>query len=104
MPQTTKLLETTLRITHNQEILSKELNNLKNVFSMLVFNFNQYMQSRNNLDQLNLSLQIILQFLTDLENATIFSRISTLHNSINREEEIEWIIDVMRKYHSEKQY
>lgn len=46
---------------------------------------------------------MILHILTDLENAITFSRINILHNSIVRQEEIEWIIDVLLRTHSEQQ-
>lgn len=60
---------------------------------LFVYNSNQYKHTRNMLDQLNLSPQIILQLLIDLENTITYSRINTLHNTIVKK--MKWIGDIM---------
>ncbi|KAG5863880.1 hypothetical protein JTB14_036737, partial [Gonioctena quinquepunctata] len=105
---TTKLIEnfnaTVNLITHNQEVIASEIEKVRSELNTFVYNFNDYMITRNILDQLSLPLQTTLQLLTDLENAITFARINTLHN-IHPKEEIKPIhlekipLDELHKLH-----
>nr|XP_023026890.1 uncharacterized protein LOC111514882 [Leptinotarsa decemlineata] len=61
------------------------------------------MEIRNVLDQLNLSLQITLQLLTDLENAIVFAKTNTLYNNIIQPTEMNTIIQTMARHHTTSQ-
>ncbi|XP_050505429.1 uncharacterized protein LOC126883802 [Diabrotica virgifera virgifera] len=95
--------ETITLLTHNQEIIAEEVNNISTNLNTFIFDFNHYLQARNVLDQLNLTLQIILQLLNDLEEAITFSRVNTLHNSVIKKDEIKWIINKMLEHHKADQ-
>lgn len=104
---TTKVVEnfnnTISLLKHNQEVISGEITKVRSQLNTFIFDFNDYMQTRNILDQIYLSLQSILHLLTDLENAITFARINVLHNSIIKLNELESIVDVMLKHHTKEQ-
>ncbi|KAG5870841.1 hypothetical protein JTB14_029547 [Gonioctena quinquepunctata] len=90
-------------ITHNQEVIALEIEKVHSELNTFVYNFNDYMITRNILDQLSLSLQITLQLLTDLGNAITFARMNTLHDSIIKPDELKSIIDTIIRNHQEEQ-
>lgn len=95
--------ETTTLIAHNQEAISEQLTKIHSKLDQYIFTFNHYMEIRNILDQLSVSLQLILQILTDLENAITFARTNILHNSVVKPEDIHWIVNEMLRNHKKEQ-
>ena len=87
-------------IKHNQDAIAAGLNKVNSQLNRLIFDFDDYLQIRNILDQINVTLNIILQLLNDVENAITFARLGTLHGSIIKIEEIESIIHTVLKYYS----
>lgn len=90
-------------ITHNQENIAFEINKISTDMNKFVFDFNNYMEVRNILDQLNLTLQTILQLLTDLETAITFARLNIIHSSLINPEELKWAVEKMHEHHSSEQ-
>ncbi|CAH1103035.1 unnamed protein product [Psylliodes chrysocephalus] len=98
-----KFQETISLITHNQDKIANEINEIKQKIDYINFNFSQYLQTKNVVDQLNIILQIILQLLNDLEEAVNLAKINILHNSLIKEKELRWIITSMLEHHSKDQ-
>lgn len=95
--------KTITSLTNNQKLIAKEVEKLNMVLDNLVFEFDKFIQIQNTLNQLNLSLQLIIQLLTDLENAISFARISTLHNSVIKVGEIKSIVHIMLQHYKKNQ-
>lgn len=70
MPVTTSLIEGFNKRTILLTIeISQKIHKINYYFTKLIFDFNLYIQVKNILNQFNLSLLIILQLLTIIENA-----------------------------------
>ena len=95
--------ETLNLINHNEELIKEETLKISKELNKVVFDFNHFLQTRNVLDQLQLSLQIIIQTLTDLETSITFARIHTIHSNLLKQDELEWIIQKMLEHHPENQ-
>lgn len=104
---TTEIIEnfnrTVTLIKNNQEVITSGLNKIRTELNKFIFQFNDYLETRNVLDQLSLILNIILQLLSDIENAITFARLGTLHNSIVKIDELESILQTILKYYSADQ-
>lgn len=91
--------QTVTLIKSNQEIIAAGLNKIRSELNTFVFEFNDYLETRNILDQVNLSLSVILQLLSDVENAVTFARLGTFHSSILKISELKSIIESAVKYY-----
>lgn len=97
------LRNATLLIKYNQDILAKEINSLKHELKQYIYETTQYLRMRAIMDQLSLSLQIILHFITDLENAVTFAKVNALHNSILKADEMKFITKTLLSIHAKEQ-
>lgn len=95
--------KTVTLIKHNQEVITSGLNKISAELNKFIFNFSDYLETRNILDQLNLTLNIILQLLSDVENAITFARLGKLHSSILKLDELESILKTILKHYSPEQ-
>lgn len=104
---TTEIIEnfnkTITLIKNNQKVITSGLNRIRSELNKFIFEFNDYLETRNILDQLSLTLSVILQLLSDIENAITFARLGTLHNSIVKIDELESILQTILKYYSSDQ-
>lgn len=104
---TTKIIDnfnhTITLVLHNQDVIANGIECIKKDLNKFIFEFNDYLQVKNILDQLNLSLNIIIQLLTDIENAITFAKLNTLHHSIVKIDELEFIVDTLRNNHPVEQ-
>ncbi|KAJ8980849.1 hypothetical protein NQ317_008908 [Molorchus minor] len=95
--------KTVTLIKNNQAVITSALNRIQSEVSRFIFNFTQYLEAKNTLDQIDSSIHIILQLLTDIENAITFARLGKMHPSIIKISELETIIETVLKYHSKDQ-
>lgn len=92
--------ETMNLIKHNQDIIFSGIEKIRNSLNTFIFEFDDYLQTRNILDQLNLNINIILQILGEIENAIAFARLGILHTGIIKIEEMEKMVYTVLKFHT----
>lgn len=92
--------ETVTLIRSNQQVITAGINKIRSEFNKFIFEFNDYLETRNVLDQLNLSLNLIIQLLSDIENAVTFARLGTFHSSILKIDELSAILNSVTKFYS----
>lgn len=87
-------------IQHNQRVIASSIDKLNSQVQNILFDFADYLKIRNILDQLNLTLNLILQLLLDIENSVTFARLNVYHSSILKINEVESILNTVLKYYS----
>lgn len=92
--QTVSLIKT------NQEIVHSEINEIRTKLNKFMFDFTDYLRTRNVLDQISTSFTIILHLLDEVENAVAFARLGILHNSVIKINEMRSILRTITQYHS----
>lgn len=85
-------------LKQNQEEIKSALSQTVFQLKELNFNFFNYLQARNVLDQINVCLNIILQLLNDIENAINFAKQRILHHSIIKPSELHTITKFVLKH------
>lgn len=104
---TTKVLDnynkTISLVLHNQQVITQGIERIQQDFNKFVFDFSDYMQTRDILDQISLNLNVLTHFLTNIENAISFAQLGTLHHSILKLDEMETIVEKLLEFHSESQ-
>lgn len=86
---------TTSLIKHNQDSVTREIQRINRYLNQTILGFNRYLVAKNVLDQIHLTLQTILQLLTDLENAITFAKMNILHTSILKPKELQTIVKII---------
>lgn len=65
-------------IDHNAETIEIDINKICLKLNQVIFNFNNYLQTHNVLDQTNLALQLFIQILDDPETVVAFTRTNVI--------------------------
>lgn len=66
----------------NQRQIGVEINYLREIINTTVDGIIQYIRAQNILDQVIMNCQNLITFIDNLENAIMFAKLNTLHNSI----------------------
>lgn len=104
---TTKILDnynkTISLVLHNQDVITRGIEKIEKDFNKFIFDFSHYMQTRDVLDQISITLNMLLHLLTNIENAVSFAKLGTLHHSILKSDELEAIVEKLLEFHSDSQ-
>lgn len=104
---TTKILEnynkTISLVLHNQDVITQGIQKIESEFNTFIFDFSHYMQTRDILDQISINLNMLIDFLTNIENAISFAKLGTLHHSILKLDEMVEIVEKLLELHSDSQ-
>lgn len=84
--------ETYSLIKHNENVIIEKIKESLKTVNQIEFDFNNYLKLRDIIDQVANSLNSLIHFLSDLENAITFAKLNTLHHSILKLHEIQIII------------
>lgn len=95
--------ETIALISHNQEIISDKIVIIKKELDKTLFDFTNYMEVRDALDQIRINLDAMHKFLSEIENCISFARLGVLHTSIISLEEMDFIVQKLKGTHNENQ-
>lgn len=90
-------------IEHNQDTIVNNIKDLFNKTERLYFDLDHYIRLKNVLDQIEINLNTLIYFLTDIENAITFAKLETLHHSILKLNEIQIIINKLSETYNNKQ-
>lgn len=90
-------------LSSNQKTLEHSLNTFQAVVQTSINNLNSYITFQGILSQINLDCQNIITFMDNLEDAIMFAKLNTLHNSIISSLELKQIIDYLKTIYSENQ-
>ncbi|KAJ8974195.1 hypothetical protein NQ317_011340 [Molorchus minor] len=91
--------ETITLVLHNQEVIANGIESIRKDLNKFIFDFNDYLQVKDILDQVSISLNILTELLSDIENAISFAKLNTLHHSIIKISELEFVIDTLKYSH-----
>ncbi|XP_044752899.1 uncharacterized protein LOC123312503 [Coccinella septempunctata] len=80
-------------LRNNQKTISSQLEGISGKFDQLSDNFYMYIQIKNLMDQIGISISIIIELIDEIENAISFSRLGILHHSIIKFSELYSIIN-----------
>ncbi|KAJ8978618.1 hypothetical protein NQ317_014546 [Molorchus minor] len=87
-------------VLHNQEVIANGIESIRKDLNKFIFDFNDYLQVKDILDQVSISLNILTELLSDIENAISFAKLNTLHHSIIKISELEFFpLDHFSYYH-----
>ncbi|KAH1028479.1 hypothetical protein HUJ05_001834 [Dendroctonus ponderosae] len=80
----------------NQRVLQKSVNLLTNTVDNKINNLQSYLTFQSVLSQINLDCQNLITYLDNLEDAIMFAKLNTLHNSIISIPELKEIINQVK--------
>lgn len=90
-------------LSKNQENLNYGLRLFQNAMNKQISNLHDYISLQGILTQINLDCQNIITFLDNIEDAIMFAKLNTLHNSILPSSELEHMLNYLKSIYNENQ-
>lgn len=90
-------------ICHNQKTIRLGINTISHKLNKFIFDFDHYMYTRNILDQINLTLDMVMEIINDIELSITFAKLKVLHTSIIKPKEINSQIQILFQHYSADQ-
>lgn len=87
----------------NQQNLDNDLSKFQAAVNNQIGDLSEYISFQGMIYQINLDCQNIITFLDNLENAIVFSKLNSLHNSIVSANEIQDMVEHLQKLYNKNQ-
>lgn len=88
------------KLTKKQLMISGRIQYLEQNFENNLNDINAYIRVQNILDQIILNCQNLINFLDNLENATMFAKLDTVHNSVLPTKNLENMLKTLEKLYN----
>ncbi|KAJ8914648.1 hypothetical protein NQ315_015387 [Exocentrus adspersus] len=85
---------------YDLEPIKQEIRTIEHKYYNITRSMKGNQSQMNLLDQITLTLNLLLHLLSNIENTVTFARLGTLHSSIIKIDELETILDTVLKYFS----
>jgi hypothetical protein len=88
-------------LNRNQLLMKTNLNNFQDKVNKVFEDVTAFTRARNIIEQILLNCQILIRFLDNLENAIMFAKINTLHNSIISTSDLKKMLETLSKLYDQ---
>jgi hypothetical protein len=88
-------------LNRNQLLMKTNLNNFQDKVNKVFEDVAAFTRARNIIEQILLNCQTLIRFLDNLENAIMFSKINTLHNSIISTSDLKKMLETLSKLYDQ---
>lgn len=95
-----KFNETVSVLQQNLHLIVSQFQGMVGNFTKLYDNFYFYLRIRNIIEQMDTSINIVMEFINEIENALSFSKLGTLHHSVIKFSQLKNIIDIVGEKYS----